>query len=102
MISEQGFRNAVINIEKILAEYAGNEVEAMRHRFGNKMASELLASIACLFAARSTAMIHVWSGEPIESIKKRVFEAFDQDIKMSLKRFSEAAEEAVSANVPRR
>lgn len=73
-----------MNIERIAATYVGNEVEAMRTRGGDKLASELLASVACLFCARAVAVIHMWSAEPIESIKKRVFECFEEDLKKTI------------------
>lgn len=96
----QRLRTAVVNIEKIAATYVGNEVEALRNVAGNKLASELLASVACLFCARAVAVIHLWSGEPVENIKARVFETFEHDLKATLKKIATETEKNVQAQKP--
>lgn len=80
-------RRAVVEIEKIIAEYAGNEVEAMRKFGGDRLANELLSSVACLFAARSISMIHIWSGEPVDSIRKRFEETMNHDLASTMRKF---------------
>lgn len=83
------FKKAIIEVEKIVAEYVGNETEAMRQYGGNQLADELMASVACLFAARVCTMIHVWTGESVQNITTRMFETYDYNVKAQLQKFKE-------------
>lgn len=81
-------RGHVVYLEKAIASAIGREIEDIRAFDGDKMAHEVLASVACLFAARAAALIHVWTGEPIDAVRKRIFENFDEDLKSSLKKIT--------------
>ena len=85
-----------IAIEKIAATYVGNEISEMRARGGDKLANELLASVAALFMARATGILHVWTNEPLESIKKRVLETYEHDLKSTIRMLT-----ANAAKVPK-
>lgn len=74
----------VIAVEKNYAKYVGNEVEAMRDAGGDRLANEMLASVAALFCARAIGILHVWTAEPIDSIRKRVIESIDAQLKPTI------------------
>jgi hypothetical protein len=86
MFTIENIKRVAIEIEKHYASYIGHEVEEMRKNGGDKLANEMLASVACLFMARATAIIHVWTGESVESIRKRLIETYDDDLKSTVQK----------------
>lgn len=82
-------KEAVIQIESWVAKYVGNECEAARKLpGGERIANEILASVGTLFLARSAAIIHVWTGESIDSIRKRFIESFDANLKTTMEKIN--------------
>jgi hypothetical protein len=82
-----GLKTATIEIEKWVAKYVGNEAEAARRLpGGEKLANEIVASVAALFMARAVGIIHIWTGESVDSIRKRVVEAFDANLKETIRK----------------
>lgn len=79
-------KQAVIAIEKNTMEYVGNEIEAMRLHGGDRLANELLMSVMALAAARSIGILHLWSGEPIDAVRKRFMECMDHDLKATVQK----------------
>lgn len=77
-------KSQVVRVEKRLASLLGMEMDAFRQKHGDKLANEMLMSVSALLGARTVTMLHVWTGEPIESIRKRYHEALNHDIKPSL------------------
>lgn len=80
-------REQVYALEREIAVMVGPRVELFKADVGDKLANELLASTACLFAARCATIIHVWTGEELKSVKKRMMETFDVDVKVSVQAF---------------
>lgn len=64
----------VIDIEKDLAKTMGPAIDDLRAIHGDRTANEILASVCALLSARAIAMIHIWTGEPVESVAKRVYD----------------------------
>lgn len=79
-------RDAVVTAEAFLARRLGRITETHRKSSGDRMANEFLASVAALLLARAIGMIHVWTGEPIDSIRKRVIETMDDNVKTTVKK----------------
>lgn len=86
-IISDDFKLAIIDIEAIISKYCANEVTAMRKVGGDKMADELLFSVAALFAGRCASYLHVTNGEPINSVKARFIEAFNFNVDSSVRKY---------------
>lgn len=74
-----------IDIERELVKFTSQHVEMVRKDGGDKLADELIASVAALFAARAICMIHVWTSESLESVRERIFATIDDDVKLTIK-----------------
>lgn len=71
-------------VEGKLARIASEAAESTRKLYGESLANELVMSVACLFLARVITMLHVWTGEPVASIRKRCDDCLSDDIKASM------------------
>lgn len=78
----------MIEVEGQITKFVSKEVDKVIMIGGAKLGDELVFSVACLFLARATAMIHMWTGEPVDMIKKRLLESYDYDLKQTLIRMT--------------
>lgn len=77
-------RAEIVRIEKKVSILVSKEVEAIRTKGGDVLAHEVLASVASLFMARATGILHLWTNEKLESIRMRVLEAYNHDLKSTV------------------
>lgn len=74
-------RLEVKRAEQIFAKLAHKCYTRWGKIFSEPLARELLASAAALFAARTIAILHVWTGESLDKIRRRFYETVDENLK---------------------
>lgn len=78
------FQKYVVDIERHLTTELSPSIEDIRKIHGDRISNEILASVCALLCARSVAMIHVWTGEPVELVAKRLNDAMMANIKPTM------------------
>lgn len=89
MVDRKTLDNHITRIEKKIAGMASAEVERLKQNLGERVADEVLLGVACLFAARAITVVHIWHGEKVDALKRRLFETFDHNVKVGLKIYAE-------------
>lgn len=88
-LTPEQMRAKVVEIERVISRYVGNAIDSVSETGSDKVAAELAFSVAVLLMARSAAVIHVWTGEPLDLLRNRMLDAFDHDARASMEKITE-------------
>lgn len=78
-----------VKIDKKIGAQLSIEIEKVREQTGDKIADEMLLSVLSMMVGKAVAIVNIWTGEPIESIAKRMDEVTKHHTKVSMKRYIE-------------
>jgi hypothetical protein len=81
-------KQAAVEIEGWCAKYISNELKALEKSGGTTAMHEMYATVAALGAGRAVAMLAMWTGESVGSVRKRFIEAMDHHTSMQLEKIT--------------
>lgn len=86
MLTTEELKLHCIGIEREMSNFVSKKADYLRNlKGGEKLANEMVMSVAAMFAGRAVAIVHAWTGEPVESVRGRFNEAMDVSLRSSMR-----------------